>query len=82
MSLFRVRVSYDFCIYAVDEADALESYEREHAIAISDRRCGVTDGPSVSLVRHESELSEGALGEVPINAFDYTARERLERDQH
>ncbi len=79
MPLYRKQVTFEFCIDAPDERAADEAFERCHAMAVSDARCGrVFESPAVP-VTHESQLSEQTLSEVPLEAFDYTARERLER---
>jgi hypothetical protein len=80
MGLYAVRMHHEFCVDAETEAEALEIVSREHAMAISDGRCGVMQQPSVAVVRQESDLCDDTLDEVPLNAFDFTARDRLIRD--
>ncbi|EAZ98177.1 hypothetical protein [Marinobacter sp. ELB17] len=80
MALFSVKVRHEFCVDADSEEQALEIHAREQSIAISDGRYGVIDAPVAVAVHRESDLSEGALDEVPLNAFDFTARERFRRD--
>lgn len=80
MALFRLETTFEFCIDASDYDEALAIYQRDHAMAISDHRCGVMGDPNVSLIKSEGCLTDRALDEVPLNAYDYTARERLERE--
>lgn len=80
MSLYRVAVEYEFCVDANSEQEALEVFSREHAMAISDGRCGLVGEPALSAVVSEAQLLDATLNEVPLNAFDFTARDRLERD--
>lgn len=80
MSLYRVVVQHEFCVDAQSEGEALAVYQRDHAMAVSDGRCGLLGEPDVSVVVGESQLSDATLDEVPLNAFDFTARDRLARD--
>jgi len=79
MSLHRIVVTHEFCVDAPNEQDALSIFERDHAMAISDQRCAVVDGPTVSAVTTDDDLHDDTLNEVPLNAFDYTAQERINR---
>ncbi|KXS54595.1 MAG: Uncharacterized protein AWU57_1018 [Marinobacter sp. T13-3] len=79
MSLHRITVTYEFCVDAPTEREALEVFEREQSLAISDQRCAIIEGPSASLVRSENDLADDTLNEVPLNAYDYTAQERINR---
>lgn len=80
MPLYRKRVTFEFCIDAPDEQAAEDAFERGHAMAISDGRCGRVDESPILPVTHEAQLHEQTLSEVPLEAFDYTAQERLERE--
>lgn len=75
--LVRLEVTYEFCIEAPSESAALEIFRAQGAIAVSDERCGVVSGPTVSRATSDGDFREQTLDEVPLGAFDYTLRERL-----
>lgn len=79
MPLFRVTVSHEFCIDAANEAEVLAIFEREHVMAISEDRCAIIEGPEISVIESEGDLDDRTLNEVPLNAFDLSVQERLNR---
>lgn len=77
--LVRVQVTYEFCIDAPDAASARTLFDAQHALAISDDRCGIVGDIQMERVNSSNQFEESTLEEVPIGAFDDTLRERLAR---
>lgn len=78
--LVRVQVTYEFCVDAPDEASARILFDAQHALAVSDERCGVVGAIDFSRAERSSQFEDATLDEVPIGAFDYTLRERFSRN--
>lgn len=81
--LKRVQVTYEFCIDAPTGSDeeVMEIYRTQASLAISDERCGLVSGPTISTVTGPTNFQESTLDEVPLGAFDLTLRERLDRGE-
>lgn len=80
MPLFRLQVTYEFCIDAPDIDAARKIFHREHTAAIEDDRCAIRGEIELVPVVDSSQFEESTLDEVPLNALDYTLRERLALD--
>lgn len=80
MPLHRIQITYEFCVDAPDTKAALDVFNREHTMAIDDKRCSVVGEISLDAVVTSTQFEEDTLDEVPLNALDDTLRERLMKD--
>ena len=79
--LKRIEITYEFCVDAETDDEALELFRQQHTIAIADERCGIVHGPIISNVTSSLNFEESTLNEVPLGAMDLTLKERLERGE-